>query len=213
MGGVKNKKVLDAGCGEGYVSRILAKHGAVVNAVDYDPKNVDTSSGGWGSVGVEGWPYTNEFQNILAFPWYSRYKLEAGGPEGSRGRFGPLMTDYLTSCVTKEFDEYGNVLYIIIDSNKNIRKGRSDEGLILADTTQTLMDVWEKGISLKDTNLWKGIDEDPFRRYLLRGFFAEGRAAIGGEGMIDTWKKREWDFVKDFYVTLHCIKALNHRDE
>lgn len=35
MGSVKNKKVLDAGCGEGYLSRIIAKSGATVVAIDY----------------------------------------------------------------------------------------------------------------------------------------------------------------------------------
>ena len=44
MGGVKNKKVLDAGCGEGYVSRMLAKLGADVSAVDYDPKMISLAN-------------------------------------------------------------------------------------------------------------------------------------------------------------------------
>ncbi|KAA1191458.1 class I SAM-dependent methyltransferase [Paenibacillus sp. B2(2019)] len=35
MGSVENKKVLDAGCGEGYLSRMLAKAGASVTGVDY----------------------------------------------------------------------------------------------------------------------------------------------------------------------------------
>lgn len=35
LGSVKAKKVLDAGCGEGYLSRILARKGAEVVAVDY----------------------------------------------------------------------------------------------------------------------------------------------------------------------------------
>jgi 2-polyprenyl-3-methyl-5-hydroxy-6-metoxy-1,4-benzoquinol methylase len=38
---VKNKKVLDAGCGEGYLSRILAKSRAIVTAVDYSPRMIE----------------------------------------------------------------------------------------------------------------------------------------------------------------------------
>lgn len=35
LGEVRNKKVLDAGCGEGYFTRLLANSGANVTAVDY----------------------------------------------------------------------------------------------------------------------------------------------------------------------------------
>ncbi|MGN9863454.1 class I SAM-dependent methyltransferase [Bacillus swezeyi] len=41
MGNVKNKNVLDAGCGEGYLSRMLAKAGARVTAVDYSPRMIE----------------------------------------------------------------------------------------------------------------------------------------------------------------------------
>jgi 2-polyprenyl-3-methyl-5-hydroxy-6-metoxy-1,4-benzoquinol methylase len=41
MGNVKNKKVLDAGCGEGYLSRILSKSGATVAAIDYTPRMIE----------------------------------------------------------------------------------------------------------------------------------------------------------------------------
>lgn len=42
MGTVKNKKVLDAGCGEGYLSRILAKsETASVTAIDYSKKMIE----------------------------------------------------------------------------------------------------------------------------------------------------------------------------
>ena len=41
MGTVKNKKILDAGCGEGYLSRLLAKSDANVTAVDYSPKMIE----------------------------------------------------------------------------------------------------------------------------------------------------------------------------
>ena len=35
MGDVRGKRVLDAGCGEGYLSRLMARHGAEVVAVDF----------------------------------------------------------------------------------------------------------------------------------------------------------------------------------
>lgn len=38
LGPVNNKKILDAGCGEGYFSRLLAKSKAKVTAVDYSTK-------------------------------------------------------------------------------------------------------------------------------------------------------------------------------
>jgi len=38
MGSVQGKRILDAGCGEGYLSRILAELGAFVIAVDYSRK-------------------------------------------------------------------------------------------------------------------------------------------------------------------------------
>ncbi|MGN4128232.1 class I SAM-dependent methyltransferase [Lysinibacillus sphaericus] len=38
---VKGKKLLDAGCGEGYLSRILAKKGAIITAVDYAEKMLE----------------------------------------------------------------------------------------------------------------------------------------------------------------------------
>ncbi|WP_182069501.1 class I SAM-dependent methyltransferase [Bacillus haynesii] len=38
---VKNQKVLDAGCGEGYLSRMLASREAVVTAVDYSPRMLE----------------------------------------------------------------------------------------------------------------------------------------------------------------------------
>lgn len=41
LGSVKNKKILDAGCGEGYLSRILAGKGAEVVAVDYSQKMLE----------------------------------------------------------------------------------------------------------------------------------------------------------------------------
>ncbi|MDX8047072.1 class I SAM-dependent methyltransferase [Gracilibacillus sp. S3-1-1] len=41
MGNIKNKKVLDAGCGEGYLSRIFYKSGAIVTAVDYSPRMIE----------------------------------------------------------------------------------------------------------------------------------------------------------------------------
>ncbi|WML42802.1 methyltransferase domain-containing protein [Neobacillus sp. PS3-40] len=41
MGTVKNKRVLDAGCGEGYLSRLLAKSEAIVTAVDSSPRMIE----------------------------------------------------------------------------------------------------------------------------------------------------------------------------
>lgn len=40
LGNIKNKKILDAGCGEGYVARKLAQLGAKVEAIDKDPKMI-----------------------------------------------------------------------------------------------------------------------------------------------------------------------------
>ena len=40
MGSVENKTVLDAGCGEGYLSRFLAKSGASVTGVDYSERMI-----------------------------------------------------------------------------------------------------------------------------------------------------------------------------
>ena len=41
LGSVKNKRILDAGCGEGYLSRLLAEMGAIVTAVDYSQKMLE----------------------------------------------------------------------------------------------------------------------------------------------------------------------------
>lgn len=41
MGTVKDQKVLDAGCGEGYLSRLLANLGAHVTAVDYSKRMLE----------------------------------------------------------------------------------------------------------------------------------------------------------------------------
>ncbi|RCW62576.1 class I SAM-dependent methyltransferase [Saliterribacillus persicus] len=41
MGKIEKKNVLDAGCGEGYLSRLISKEGAVVTAVDYSPRMLE----------------------------------------------------------------------------------------------------------------------------------------------------------------------------
>lgn len=41
MGELKDKQVLDAGCGEGYLSRLLSKAGSNVTAVDYSPRMIE----------------------------------------------------------------------------------------------------------------------------------------------------------------------------
>ncbi|WP_280771589.1 class I SAM-dependent methyltransferase [Salipaludibacillus daqingensis] len=41
MGNVENTIVLDAGCGEGYLSRILSEFGASVTALDYSPRMIE----------------------------------------------------------------------------------------------------------------------------------------------------------------------------
>jgi 2-polyprenyl-3-methyl-5-hydroxy-6-metoxy-1,4-benzoquinol methylase len=43
LGDVANQDVLDAGCGEGYLSRILAGRGARVTGVDLSPRLVELS--------------------------------------------------------------------------------------------------------------------------------------------------------------------------
>jgi len=43
LGEVEGRRVLDAGCGEGYLSRMLARRGARVVAVDYSAKLLETA--------------------------------------------------------------------------------------------------------------------------------------------------------------------------
>ena len=169
------------------------------NMRDYDPSSPKFGDSEW-KVDVEAWPYTSEFQNILALDKFSRYKAEAFGPDGSRNRFGPLMTDYLTANLIRDYDENGNELFVIFDKDGNLRKGRADEGLVIADTSRTILQEWEKGTSLSEERLWRDVQEDPFRRFLLRSFFAEGKAALGpgGNALMDFWRKKEWDLDRDF---------------
>lgn len=143
-------------------------------------------------VEVEAWPYTSEYQNILAFPWHQQYKAEAGGPDGSRGKFGPLMTDYLSAYPVEQYDANNNKLYVVIDKGGNFKYGRPDEGVIITDTAVTLMDYWHEGGSLADPEPWGKIIEDPYRRFKLRGFFASGKTVIGGGELLGQWKRRDW---------------------
>lgn len=173
-------------------------------ARDYDPAKDPSGNGttlAW-AVDVEGWPYTNEFQNILAWPWYQSYKREAGGPGGSRGKFGPLMTDYLSAYAVPEFDKDGEPMYdkagnpqfVVVDGDGTLKIGRADEGVVVCDVNFTILQHWERGETLSNPKLWEKIDEDPFRRFLLRSFFAEGKAALGpgGNALLDLWKKQDW---------------------
>ena len=43
LGDVKDKQLLDAGCGEGYLSRYYAKKGAIVTAIDLSQRLIETS--------------------------------------------------------------------------------------------------------------------------------------------------------------------------
>jgi ubiquinone/menaquinone biosynthesis C-methylase UbiE len=43
LGDVRDKKLLDAGCGEGYLSRHYAKKGAIVTAIDLSQRLIETS--------------------------------------------------------------------------------------------------------------------------------------------------------------------------
>ncbi|KXH75554.1 MAG: hypothetical protein AM326_08905 [Candidatus Thorarchaeota archaeon SMTZ-45] len=43
LGNVKDKTLLDAGCGDGYLSRYYAKKGAIVTGVDISPKLIDVA--------------------------------------------------------------------------------------------------------------------------------------------------------------------------
>ncbi len=44
LGDIKGKRILDAGCGEGYLSRKLAKAGAEVTAVDYAKRMLEIAN-------------------------------------------------------------------------------------------------------------------------------------------------------------------------
>nr|WP_130859859.1 methyltransferase domain-containing protein [Gracilibacillus phocaeensis] len=44
LGDVKGKRILDAGCGEGYLSRKLAQSGAKVTAVDYAERMLEIAN-------------------------------------------------------------------------------------------------------------------------------------------------------------------------
>lgn len=161
-------------------------------ARDYDPGKPFTKQ--W-KVDVEAWPYTSEMQNILAFPWHQLYKEEAGGPDASRGKFGPLMTDYLTAYPVEMYDKSNNKLFVVADKDGNLKYGRPDEGVIVADTAVTLMDYWHEGGNLANPEPWGKVIEDPYRRFMLRGFFALGRAALGtGDELLGLWKRRDWKF-------------------
>ncbi|MBI4163494.1 MAG: class I SAM-dependent methyltransferase [Candidatus Aenigmarchaeota archaeon] len=53
LGDVRNKKILDAGCGEGYVARKLAKLEAKIKAIDSDPKMISLAKSCEENSGIE----------------------------------------------------------------------------------------------------------------------------------------------------------------
>ena len=174
-------------------------------ARDFNPLEPDVNKQ-W-KVDVEGFPYSDEMANALAFSWWQIYKGTAAGPNGSRGRFGQIMTDYLdynvilpekTTIVVNRVptevllrDEAGRELLKIIDDKGQIRPGRPDEGVVIGDYEISLQNLLESGADLSDKSLWKGTLEDPYRRYLLRGFFAEGRT-FNGSDLKTILTKTDW---------------------
>lgn len=175
-------------------------------ARNFDPDETDVNKQ-W-KVDVEGFPYSDEMANALDFSWWQKYKGNAAGPDGSRGRYGQIMTDYLDYNVilpdkTKIMvngvqaevflrDNTGRELLKIIDEKGQIRPGRPDEGLVIGDYKVSLQTLFESGADLSDKSLWKGTLEDPYRRYLLRGFFAEGRT-FNGSDLKTILTKTDWD--------------------
>ncbi len=53
MGDVKGKKILDAGCGEGYLSRVYTEKGANVVGVDFSPKLIALSQKKFADLDIE----------------------------------------------------------------------------------------------------------------------------------------------------------------
>ncbi len=70
LGNVKNKKVLEVGCGAGQVSIALAKKGAVCTGIDISPKQIDKAVINASKQGVS--------VNFLNIPFSSLHKLKQG---------------------------------------------------------------------------------------------------------------------------------------
>ncbi len=154
-------------------------------ARDFDPETFkekgffDINSPAF-SVDVEGWPYSEELAKWMAFVYYQMYKREASGPEGSRGRFGPLSSDFLSHAIYKEHKNSENPetdeVFKIIDENGVERPGLPEEGMVIGDTSKSLLDFFEEGTLIGELPLLQLEEsEDLSRRWLLRNWFGGGR--------------------------------------
>ena len=68
LGDVRGKKLLDAGCGEGYLARYYAKKGAEVTAIDLSQRLIEMSVQMWMLVGMEFFVKCDPGKEKLSFP-------------------------------------------------------------------------------------------------------------------------------------------------